>query len=121
MRVQLRIKTDAWGKLPLKIIAISHPDVAKARRAAAVVLAQYQLCTAAHRASMHDLTRELLAPGVGVTILSRHYHSQPFTCVRALPSALLSALSDSQCCRPPVNHTTTTLITVHFLTFPLSN
>lgn len=93
MRVQLRIKTDAWGKLPLKIIAISHPDVAKARRAAAAVLAQYQLCTAAHRASMHDLTRELLAPGVGVTILSRHYHSQPFTCVRAIPSALLSALS----------------------------
>jgi hypothetical protein len=61
--LQLRLKTDAWRTLPLRLISLGHFDELKARQGLAACVAQYQQTPPERRSHMHQLTTSLLGPG----------------------------------------------------------
>ncbi len=61
--LQMKLKTDAFATLPLKLAGIGHYNVREARKCAAICVAQFQQATSAQRASMHYVTNEILGQG----------------------------------------------------------
>ncbi len=61
--ISMKLKTDAFGVLPLKLAGLGHYKTSVARRCAAACLAQFQRVPAAQRVHMHHLTREIMMAG----------------------------------------------------------
>jgi hypothetical protein len=76
--LQLRIKTDSWSYLPLRLASLGHFDQIKARQGMAACLAQFQQASRDRREHMHRITTTLLGPGAS---------GRPFAVSVALPLA----------------------------------
>ena len=61
--ISMKLKTDAFGVLPLKLAGLGHYKTSVARRCAAACLAQFQRVPAAQRTHMHHLTKEIMMAG----------------------------------------------------------
>ncbi len=61
---QLRLKTDCWQVLPLRLCGMAHHSDSAARVNLAVCIGQYAQSTPEVRSSMHPLSSLVLGPGL---------------------------------------------------------